>query len=325
MPHFTHKTLAACVAFASAAILAVPALASEDLGTGTTGALDEAPLIIDTVTVTGRSPEQAKAFVDEVLDANKPKEQLARWNRGVCTSVAGMREDQAQYLVDRISAHAASLGLQPEAPGCEPDILIYVTEDPNGLAKGLFEKRKSLFAYYSHRFILTEGREALEEFLTNDRPVRWWRISQEMNDDGRSLLGLAGGGEAALTKRGRSNVKISDVAPVSDSPGSRVSLDTREELFRTIIIVDVNQVKGVPLTAVADYLTMVSLAQVSADLETVSQPSILNLFSPSPGATVHAMTDWDADFLHSLYSVRGNRSATNQVYEIARNMKREPH
>ncbi|MEZ5997137.1 MAG: hypothetical protein R3B98_00390 [Hyphomonas sp.] len=325
MPRFRLRASAAGTAFVSAALLAVPALAS---GEEATANAQDAPLIIDTVTVTGRSPEQAKAFVDQVVDRNKPDEQLARWNRRVCTSVAGMRADQAQYLADRIASYAVQLGLQPEGPGCDPDILIYVSDDPDALAKALFDESRSLFAYYSERFIVTESRADLDAFMTTDRPVRWWRISQEMNDDGRPLQGVAGAVGAVVSKDVGGPLAISGldaVAPVSDSPGSRVSLDTREELFRTIIIVDVNQVKGIPLSAVADYLSMVSLAQVSADLETVSQPSILNLFSKSPDVMItHAMTDWDADFLSSLYSIRANRSAVNQVAAIARNMERTP-
>lgn len=261
----------------------------------------------DAIVVTGRTPEHAQAFVEAVAAAPEAANQLARWDREVCTSVVGMPARQGQFLADHIARRALTLGLQPGAPGCHGNVAIFVTADSDAMARRLFEEDERLFAYRSETNLSTLGQAAFQQFLTSDRPVRWWHVAEAFSADGISLSGDASSG-------GISN------AAVARSRGSRLSSDVRQDLARVIVIVDARRVGGVQLSALADYISMVALAQIDPWADTGAYPTILNLFaSDAPAGAVSAMSDWDLAYLDGLYgATRHAVSAQQQEREIAR-------
>ncbi|MGH6951957.1 MAG: hypothetical protein ACREH4_13915, partial [Vitreimonas sp.] len=250
------------------------------------------------------------AFVERVAAPPDAANQLARWDREVCTSVVGLPARQGQFLADRIAQRAFALGLQPGAPGCQGNVAVFVTADSDAMARRLFEEDPNLFAYRSENNVATLGQGAFEQFLNSDRPVRWWHVANAVSADGTTLAGDASAGGIAN-------------AAVARSRGSRLANDTRQDLARVIIIVDASRVGGAQLSALADYVSMVALAQVDPWADTASYPTILNLFSANApgGATVSAMSDWDLAYLDGLYSAtRHAVSAQQQEREIARRM-----
>jgi hypothetical protein len=101
----------------------------------------------------------------------------------------------------------------------------------------------------------------------------------------------------------------------SGQPPSRLRRATRQDFLRVLVIVDARQSEGVQLQALADYLAMVSLAQLDPEGETVGTPTILNLFAdhdsgrPMPAA----MTQWDEAYLEGLYTAR--RTAPRDIWQ----------
>jgi hypothetical protein len=261
------------------------------------------------IIVTGRTPETTQAFVEQVAAAPEAADQLARWDREICTSVVGLPARQGQYLADHIAQRAFAVGLQPGAPGCHGNVAVFVTSDSDAMARRLFEEDPDLFAYRSENNVSTLGQAAFEQFLSSQRPVRWWHVAHTVGADGISLSGDASAG-------GISN------AAVARSRGSRLSNDTRQDLARVVIIVDARRVGGVQLSALADYVAMVALAQIDPFADTSSYPTVLNLFTPPAGASpVTAMSDWDLAFLDGLYNAsRHAVSAQQQEREIVRRM-----
>ncbi|MCA3698828.1 hypothetical protein [Brevundimonas sp.] len=90
-----------------------------------------------------------------------------------------------------------------------------------------------------------------------------------------------------------------------------------------IIIVDVDRVAGVDLGALADYLAVISLAQIDPELDPGPYDTILSLFSegasPPPG-----LTDWDRAFLQGLYSAEQiDEAANGRIGNVARTMADE--
>ena len=169
---------------------------------------------------------------------------------------------------------------------------------------------RNRFAYLQADNVSTMGQGALDEFLDTPRAVRWWHISETFGQNGISLAGDASQG-------GMSN------APVARVNGTRLTSNTREDLTRVIIIVDANRVQGVQLAALADYVSMVALAQINPHASTTDYPTIMNLFSgtqANAGAPT-AMTQWDQAFLDALYkSARNTVNPAQQRAEIARRM-----
>lgn len=262
------------------------------------------------IVITGVRPEQTQAFVQQLAAISPMADQLPRWDSTVCTSVAGMPARQAQFLADRIAQRAAAVGLQPGGPGCVANVAIFVTGESDTFARRLFEQDRSLFAYYQSDGISTLGQQALEDFLSTPRAVRWWHVSETFGADGLALSGDTSIG-------GLEN------APAVRSYGSRLSGNTREDLMQAIVIIDARRVQGAQLAALADYVALVALAQINPHAQTAEYPTILNLFN---GVQVNAsgpteLTQWDQAFLDALY--KSTRNASNQraqQNEIARRM-----
>lgn len=262
------------------------------------------------IVITGVRPEQTQSFVQQLAAISPMADQLPRWDAMVCTSVAGMPARQAQFLADRIAQRAAAVGLQPGGPGCVPNVAIFVTGESDTFARQLFEQDRTLFAYFQSNGVSTLGQQALDDFLSTPRAVRWWHVSETFGADGMSLAGDASRG-------GLEN------APAVRSNGSRLSGNTREDLMQAIVIIDARRVQGVQLASLADYVALVALAQINPHAATAEYPTILNLFE---GTQVNAsgpaaLTQWDEAFLDALY--KSARNASNQRVqqnEIARRM-----
>ncbi len=262
------------------------------------------------IVVVGRGAEQTERFVEQISIAPTSTDQIARWDTSICASVAGLPQRQGQFLADQLARRANELGLSPGAPGCTPNVAIFVSNDANATARRMFEQDRSLFAYRSDSALASLGEAALMSFLDTPRAVRWWHVSETITADGFALRGDASTGG------------IENAAAVRSS-GSRLRSDVRQDFARAIIIVDASRVGDVQLSALADYIAMVTLAQINPSADASGYPSILNLFAADPaGGGATELTAWDRAYLEGLYGA--TRSAVNsqqQMREIARAMQ----
>ncbi|MFN4297396.1 MAG: hypothetical protein ACK4FB_11195 [Brevundimonas sp.] len=259
------------------------------------------------VTVEGRRlADQVRNFVGEVAAAPRGQ-QLARWDGRVCVGTVNLDPRYGQFMIDRVVQTAVSVGLESGEPGCRPDILIIATNDGDQLARSLVQDSPSGFR--PARGGTDLGRAALRRFQNTDAPVRWWHVSLPVSVDT---------GEIAAALDGEEYTTIS----VRDA--SRLRSNTRDELRRVIIILDVSRIGVVSFGALSDYVAMIALAQVDPQADTSSYPSVLNLFNDlAEGAEAGGLTDWDRDYLTGLYRARDDRArSSQQEREIAREMMR---
>jgi hypothetical protein len=214
---------------------------------------------------------------------------MTRWVDRVCVKVEGIKDEYAAIVQNKIFAVATAASI-PFAQGkCDPNILIQFTEDADGFAKQIRKKAPSRAAA-----ALTNG--AL--------PVRWWHRSGTRDADNRG--GAAGSpGFASVGNDVDGGVGMG--IPVSDSGGamtyydpSIISTRSIRALNTALVVVDTKKAEGVPLSAIAAYIAMVSLAEISPKVPSV-KGSILSLFD-QPG-TVRNVTEWDIAFLRGIYSV----------------------
>ena len=77
---------------------------------------------------------------------------------------------------------------------------------------------------------------------------------------------------------------------------------------------DATKLTGTTWQQLADYLAVVSLAQINPKTNLADFDSILNLFS-NPAA-YSGLTDWDRSYLHALYSFDQERITSLQRNEI---------
>src|SRR5690606_20739043 len=160
-------------------------------------ALASATLIFATLGFSQAHAQDARAFVDAVSFTSSTNA-LARWNTRICVGAVGLGADQAQALVDRISARARQVGLRPGAPGCEPNVMVIYAPDSDRLAREIVDQRRDLLGYLQEDGRLTAGREAMDALANEERAVRWWHVSSTGRGSLRPVDGTTyqGGGRS---------------------------------------------------------------------------------------------------------------------------------
>jgi hypothetical protein len=245
--------------------------------------------------------EMVREFVGEVSEAGQ-LDQLGRWDRSICPGVVGMRQHYAQVLIDRIAQIAFRVGLEVGEPGCSPNVLIYVTEHSDVLARELVTQHGALVSR-RHTHGNTRGRDALQDFANTPRTVRWWHVTRTHSGDGFAV------------DQGES-VRVREA--------SRLRRGTREDFDRVLIIVDARRIHGYRFGAVADYVAMAALAQTDPDSNTSGFETILNLFDDQAESRPLTISDWDLAYLDGLYHMtRDANDDGRQRADIARRMRRQ--
>lgn len=288
------------IALSAALLLATPGMAH---------AQNASPAPEAEVVVTAqRTEDVVRTFVDEIAVAARGANQLARWDRRICPGLSGMKARYARPVLDRIAQHAYEVGLDVGEPGCKPNVLVLVTTTPDELTAQMVESNRDVLGWHAQRGQVTEGRDGLRAFIDSDAPVRWWHVSNATNSDGASVGDSATGDAQSMRVDG----------------ASRIHRPTRIDFGGAFIVVDANRISGLPLGALADYLSMVALAQLDPDTETSEFPTILNIFNGLVGGTpaFSTLTDWDLGYLRGLYAVQRSGDAQSQQEDIVNQMTR---
>lgn len=243
-------------------------------------------VLSDVVVVASPMETQAKTFIEAVA-APFSQATLARWNGAVCPLVANLDPGIAAQITSRIRAEATSLGVGVAAEGCRGNIIVVATDSADLTARGLVKDAERTFRPGDSRTDL--GRSALRRFEESDAAVRWWHVAMPVSDDtGRLAIALNGEAPPAI----------------ADRVVSRLRANIRYDMAWVIIVVDVTKTESVSISDLADYLAMVSLAQVDAEADFTQYDTVLNLFHAELSA--HGMTDWDRAYLQALYRAEAN-------------------
>lgn len=249
-----------------------------------TAPASQEPTRVDDIVVDGRLDALALEFVGS-LAAPARERGLARWEREVCLGAVNFRGDVAHQLVDHISDVARDIGVELGEPGCSPNVLIIGTTDGRALATELVRRQRRQFRYgYTQS---NRGGRALEVFQTSDAPIRWWHISLPYNVET---------GEVAIRLPGRGPVDW----PCPVNRGRRFCNAVTDRLIRSLIIVDVEALPDVGFVQLADYLSVLTLAQVEPDSDYAAFDTVLKVLQEPQ--EVAGLTEWDRNYLRALYS-----------------------
>ncbi|MGA0543839.1 hypothetical protein ACO2Q1_01040 [Brevundimonas sp. VNH65] len=286
------------------------------------------PTQLPDVTVTAqRNVDTARRFVSRVA-APAPRRGLARW-RSVCAAVANLHRDVAQPIADRLGNRAVDLGIKVEGPGCDANLIVIFSADARSVAQALVRADPDVFRPGTSG--TDRGAAALRDFQDTDRPVRWWTLSIPINSDtGRRAVRAPGdptGGPmppriAAVL--GCDQPADCAVAPiVQTNVSSRLNSQVVDQIYKSIVIVDIDDVIGLGADQLGDYLAMVTLAQIDPQADTAAFDTVLNLFSQPD--QIAGLSEWDRSYLWALYNSRSRRSHANaQAEAVAALMNRAP-
>lgn len=270
--------------------------------------------------------DMARTFVGRIVAPARGRG-LGRWKK-ICPGVANLDRPVAQPIVDRIATRAIDLGIEVEGAGCDPNIIVVFTTDAGALTRALVNAEPRVFRHGGGG--IDRGSAALRAFQDSERPVRWWSLSVPIDSEtGRRAVRVrgdrAGGPDARLARALGCNPNDCAFAgaPILQSAGgaSRLNSQIVDQLYKSIVIVDIDAVSGLNAAHLGDYLAMVSLAQIDPEADTGAFDTVLNLFD-NPGG-VSGLTEWDQTYLSALYSSRSRRrSAGAQADAVAAIMSR---
>jgi hypothetical protein len=287
----------------SASVLMAVCAASSGLAQAAEPVAAEDVVVKEAIIVNGRDPAETRRYVEEIIQAPRGADQIARWDDRLCVGVSGIPSKQAQYLADRVANRAMEVGLRPGKPGCSSDVSIIVTTDPERVIEAMRAQYLPLFGINNEARTESPGQAAFEKFKTEDRPVRWWHVAEERGADGTRISGEARSGVAdGITG-----------APTVRSDGSRLRAATRQDLSRAVIVIDANQVQGVSLDSLGDFVAFVTLAQADPAGNTENVDTILNLFAEHTEEKPEVWSTWDADFMRALYAMPRNSVSMKQA------------
>jgi hypothetical protein len=271
---------------------------------------------LDEVTITARKFERRTLenviipkFVQSHGSPSPGINQLGRWRDGVCPRVSGLQPAFNQLVVRRIAAVAQSVGApaRPVGQPCRVNVEIVFTPQPQALLDRVAKVYPTLL-----------GSSRTKGDTTFAHPVQSWYLTgtRALNGYNPPVIGL----DATPPPTADNHVDASTSLPLAYGvqvdpaygsgttatglAGSRLGKGLESEFLHVFAIVDSRKVEQSSMTAVSDYLAMVSLTRLSS-LDTCSElPSIIDLLSTGCGSRDKpiGITLADTAFLKSLYS-----------------------
>ncbi|NBB52985.1 hypothetical protein GVN24_32410 [Rhizobium sp. CRIBSB] len=300
------------IAMAVQLALAVGGLPGQDNSGQSTTQPPAPETAIEGIVVDGRRlRELSRDFVSAIAAPPRARG-LALWRGPVCVGVANLNIELSQYLVDRVSTVAADLNLETGEPGCAPNIVIAFAADAAAMADAVVTREPRNFRLSVAN--MHGDAVDLRSFRSGDHPVRWWTVSVPVNSET---------GDRAIRLPGDVSPSGEPTAPtISVFAASRINTQIRDDLARIIVIVDADDAARVSLPQLADYLAMVTMAQIDNDADTDGFDTVLNVFD-NP-ASADGLTEWDWSYLRALYASRSERTTSGaQAGQLARIIERD--
>ncbi len=268
------------------------------------------------VVVTAPNVANMRDFVRNITATPSSYGQAPLWNDALCYQLVGVGGDSAQRILDRLASNAGQLQLSVAAPGCTPNVVIAFANDVNAVVAEADQNRRRLMGVDGADNV-SMGPGAWRDFIETPRPVRWWHVSRLVTRDNQRLGHSTLQANAGLHASGGGDM----LGGTSVRDTGLLRRPTHLNMRQILIIVDTTRLSGVSATALADYLSMVSLAPIDPHADLGGTPTILNLFA-GIGAT--EMTDWDRSYLRGLYESDPNNINPEQtVRDVANRMRRE--
>jgi hypothetical protein len=260
-----------------------------------------------TVEARRRSLEnQVHTFVQKLTHSPRfSDESVPRWGQALCFAVAGLPKDKGEFVLERLSRVASSVGAKVRARRCSlqtANFYVLFTPNPGETLKYLHYHPALLF----HR---DATRQQIERFLSPSKSeaVRVWHNADFVGRDGAPLPPGSSAGCAPIT----------GASVNCDFGASRLTVPAVQDFTRTLVVIDLSRLAGINLGQISDYVAMAGLVDIDLDGYACEAPSILCLF------TVHSqppegLTQWDRAFLSALYTT--DRQSPLQRIQIATNM-----
>lgn len=261
-------------------------LASEAVAAQTSSAPES---MADPLVVKGANRARTLDYVRAVTQLSSSG-RVSKRPKQLCPLVAGAQPEINRYVLVRLREVADEVGVEFATRSCQPDLLVLFSREPEEMLRKARARGKIRYDDISI--------PRVDRFRADARPVRWLSRTMEL-----PVQGQADGGFA-------------DAAFVTfQAPGSLIVQPVASVLYHSIVVVDARKADGVPVAALADYVSFVALANIRVNAAQSSYDSILDLFA-SPGAPKR-LSNADKAYLRAVYKVRSNIGASDQLGPLA--------
>ncbi|HSC07070.1 MAG TPA: hypothetical protein VLD59_09615 [Steroidobacteraceae bacterium] len=236
-----------------------------------------------------RITKQVSQFVTSIVLPAR-HESLARWQVPICLGVAGLPPTGNEFVKKRISQIAADSGVPLGSQGCAFNFVVVVTSDPETLLKEWWAADPRLFNR-------DRGVGGVKRLISAELPVRVWY----------NACSVAPGLAKHFEMSGYARCNTGEL-------GSRLTWGSVRTIYSVIEVVDLEHIVGLTYGQVADYVSMVGLAQIRENPELGDAPTILGLFAQGSADRPEALSHFDQAFLRSVYeSTVGNVTELAQI------------
>jgi len=250
------------------------------------------------IVIKGQSAPVVRSYVKKIATPVQGR-QIPRWNEPICIGINGISEEYANFIRERISNLANSIGLSVRRPGCQVNLSIAMTDHADLLAKAMIEARPKEVGNINHDGLLQPSMVAAVEAT---RTIRWLTASETVSGSGGTPFGTT----------------------LRTYDSSVISTHVREDLVAKTIIIDELRLKDLTLAQLADYIAFVSLGTPDLTTDYSGIDTIMALFSKDAETMrPQGLTDADRHFLRALYKTTTDQAAHMQQSAIAENILRE--
>jgi len=242
------------------------------------------------------APAQAQtvpdAAIGEFVDSHASVARLgkiARWENGVCPSVAGLPPNFVKFITKRVREVAASAGA-PVDPSetCQANINIVFTTKPQGLLDGIRAKEPVMLGYYS-------SSEQADQMAKVNYVIQAWHATQTVDLRGNVLI------DSRYTENSGSAMS----ARAKSSTGSRLGDGMHSSYYRAVVVANPDKLGDYEIGTLADHIAFVALAQPTTPDACTALPSILDMTNAAcrKEAPVKGLTPADTGYLRGLYQI----------------------
>jgi len=242
------------------------------------------------------APAQAQTVPDsavgEFVDSHASVARLgkiARWENGVCPSVAGLPPNFVKFITKRVRDVAASVGA-PVDPSetCQANINIVFTTKPQALLDGIRAKEPVMLGYYS-------SSEQADQMAKVNYVIQAWHGTQTVDLRGNVLI------DSRYTENSGSAMS----SRAKSSTGSRLGDGMHSSYYRAIVVANPDRLGDYEIGTLADHIAFVALAQPTTPDACTALPSILDMTNTAcrKETPVKGLTPADTGYLRGLYQI----------------------
>jgi hypothetical protein len=222
---------------------------------------------------------------------------LARFEDRLCPGIVGLQTEFAMMMIDRIRDNANQLGIRLHDDGCSANFIVQFSPDSQATMQGLVDRHPAIF-----QFLPPDERAD----MLAPGPVHVYTSIELRTRDGMPTTRVRD-----MTRPPTSQQQMAH---------SRIYTAMRRDITSVTIVIDSDEVGGMSVGQLADYVTMRGLAQ-TRPADNLAMGSILSLFHPT-GPYPEELTDFDRAYLRALYDWIPNLPAAMKLGNINRELNR---